>query len=1626
VAYIQLENILGVPIEIFVRNQIRNRSSRISSTNSNWNEDDTIKYKANRTGWVRLVSGVDVNEENLMKTYGLSDPSDLAKSFVLMGGTSKYKTRTVKPYKYDPDSSEEYNLKWQAEAPEITEFDGYSLRSGFQDTYNLFGADELNSFGYRPMPGIKSVKITTAGKLGSIKTANISFTVNSKSQLDVIDILYFKLGYMMFLEWGNTMYVDTKGVVKSSEEYSIDPFEVGMDKDRLRAKILKSIKESDGNYDAMIGIVTNFNFSFKDGSYSCELSLMGLGVLAESMRMNNTATQYPELLRNTIKDLVNLRNAEIEETKRKAREKALKQLNAQFAVEGTPIKASQLAQPENASKFGFTVLYTFNNSNENRLLAKDYYFKDAGGNDFLIINQFQTGDDSKAISGKAQMRLNTITNTYEYSDAAENYKVQISSDKIDKVFKIYDSSYNAADIKAVAAESLDYTNIEISVKEGGLQFPIWYGKDNPNYSAIPKKYDGSSARIKNDYTEKFEFFAAGNGDKWWYYHYLTKANIRFTLGSIDIKVSNFPIRLTETSEGIVEAGINRRVRFEEGKLYDFTSDFNKLRDLMLIIFSRVKYTESTKFGFEISRGSASDIIQYSCQFSVNISDFQDILNTGIEGPIYTNSSLNSPEDNSPLYRRDKAPEAYGQIKLEIQNLLLNETFNFSITASTTDSAFLQNLNIVNGITLSPSKKIRIFSDAGTFTTDSDAARQAEEEAIDELGDKGKKLDANEVQSYEASRYSSYLQLMLRGVQLYSYAKVSKKGQRSTLKQTANLAEYITNFINPSPTQGNKSSSEDKNFIDNLFENGALKVLKNENYNIGKFVNDTLPEKIDFENNRYYTELSYGFARMIMRSEDPLLLITKGKPKEEDATNTNNENKKTEQSEENKETKFIQGPVKFEDLMVSYVVPYNQVSQDASATAELNYPCYIPLGFLFMMFNHVSLLYENDSKKGEKDKNRPLVYIDFNPDSNLCLRSGQTLTIDPYKFLVPYHGTSEQFQQLFDDNVKKDAKTLKSPKDTSARIKGAENIWDPSKQDGISKYLPSFITDDAGYGVYKGKLMNVLVNVSYVLSMIENKIQADESNSLLLKPTLEDLVIDLNRCLGSFNYLRVGYDQEANVFYITDDQSVPSVNMVDRQKSNGGKYDLPLYGKNSIAESFDFKTEYGTKLANLLAIAANSDTGGEEGSSTAGKEVSTIAKANKGLVNRYAPVIGAVNEPKPKENKDQKDAAESTSKSQEPNDTTKLAALQFNNAIKSFYSELNNSSQDKVNLCTNYYLDRLTKTKTKDPSTNSSAMIPLTLNFTTDGISGLYMGNAFTVSEDILPYSFNRTIKSTDANGDGEVTTRTLGFIITGLDHSIENNRWKTSVKANMYYLKSLTDYSAETRNLSQDTGGITVDQKALAEAKKAQIPEGETPMSTDNFGIGKKYHSNYEFKRGTSNIDLSKMGLSALSDSEINDVTNENRFNFGTIPSPVQYFVVHHTAGCQACGYQGTVKTFYDRGLPVQYIIDRDGSIYRFLPDGAKGQHTYPGKVNGKTISNSNSIGAELVSALDNADASITDAQVNSAIKLIHWLGISKENVFGHGEVQTTENLRAGGFDTSFTKEPNEGGKVCTKIRTQG
>jgi hypothetical protein len=271
--------LVGERIPDYVKKQIEVRQKAHGSGISfdSLRTDETLIYTNSRNAFIKMASGVSVSTAKL-KEIGYSGADldvlkgmGLAKNNVLFGGISR-----MDQIENDRGGS-----------------DGIlSQKSGFIGINGTYTADP--DFGIIPMPGIESLEIKSLNR-GSLKKATIKLTAQTRNQLAVLDLLYMRLGYTVLIEWGNSIYLDKEGKLQKMYTSIIEDnklwFNPTWSSKRSFADITGQISKVrelyDGNFDALLGKVSNFNWSFNsDGSYSIELTIVSLGDIVESLKVN--------------------------------------------------------------------------------------------------------------------------------------------------------------------------------------------------------------------------------------------------------------------------------------------------------------------------------------------------------------------------------------------------------------------------------------------------------------------------------------------------------------------------------------------------------------------------------------------------------------------------------------------------------------------------------------------------------------------------------------------------------------------------------------------------------------------------------------------------------------------------------------------------------------------------------------------------------------------------------------------------------------------------------------------------------------------------------------------------------------------------------------------------------------------------------------------------------------------------------------------------------------------------------------------------------------------------------------------------------------------------------------------
>ena len=142
----------------------------------------------------------------------------------------------------------------------------------------------------------------------------------------------------------------------------------------------------------------------------------------------------------------------------------------------------------------------------------------------------------------------------------------------------------------------------------------------------------------------------------------------------------------------------------------------------------------------------------------------------------------------------------------------------------------------------------------------------------------------------------------------------------------------------------------------------------------------------------------------------------------------------------------------------------------------------------------------------------------------------------------------------------------------------------------------------------GQIMNILVNVEFVLDVIDDKTNK-ENGELPLIDFLKGILAGINESLGGLNELDIFIDETINTVKIIDKNS-----SYERGGTNITTFNLYGYNNTNNASNFihDFNltTEITPALSTMITVAATSNK------TIIGEDNTALSKINKGLTDRY--------------------------------------------------------------------------------------------------------------------------------------------------------------------------------------------------------------------------------------------------------------------------------------------------------------------------------------------------------------------------------------------------------------------------
>lgn len=283
------------------------------------------------------------------------------------------------------------------------------------------------------------------------------------------------------------------------------------------------------------------------------------------------------------------------------------------------------------------------------------------------------------------------------------------------------------------------------------------------------------------------------------------------------------------------------------------------------------------------------------------------------------------------------------------------------------------------------------------------------------------------------------------------------------------------------------------------------------------------------------------------------------------------------------------------------------------------------------------------------------------------------------------------------------------------------------------------------------ILGIYLNIDYVLNCLDTTITTEDITNRSLRDFLNKILNGLQETLGGINDFDLHFDDDNSTYYIVDRKVTP-----DSEKLKGSN--IQLIGLNSIVENLTLVSKLTSSISTMMAVSAQAT------SSDIGQDILSLQKWQQGLKDRHS----EDKQLSPREKQVQTEAE--VKKNKEKIKAKYLDWLELKKIVDKLNTPANRDNLDYskgeiqgASASFRALMVKLLEFNTKKRKTSPAGLIPLELNLTIQGLGGLKIGQAFTISEELLPSRYKGNV----------------AFLITGLDHSITGNKWTTGIKAQM-------------------------------------------------------------------------------------------------------------------------------------------------------------------------------------------------------------------------------------------------------
>jgi len=434
---------------------------------------------------------------------------------------------------------------------------------------------------------------------------------------------------------------------------------------------------------------------------------------------------------------------------------------------------------------------------------------------------------------------------------------------------------------------------------------------------------------------------------------------------------------------------------------------------------------------------------------------------------------------------------------------------------------------------------------------------------------------------------------------------------------------------------------------------------------------------------------------------------------------------------------------------------------------------------FLEFIKENILYKVNNG-GSKKSNSSIFQLDTDIDSNIM-------------YTLPNHVSLDPTQAIVNVNIKSIGSNIKT-------FTGLEEFQNTKP--------------------FYGKIMNIYLSHDFIFEQLSANV--DEKNNLILFNFLDSICTRLNVIFGGINNLHPSIDETTNCIKIYDDTPIPNLGKISDYLVNKNPtkykfyedvtnfqwncntlpnqsldYTLNLYGYNGTKTESNFVTDVKIKTKVTKDIATMLSIGATANGYVVGEEATAFSKWNYGIKDRYYEEIVDAEY----DEKIESEIAETLKKENEEIQRTYAYMIFYNfeYSQRRYYSgayeaitnpeEMKKSQEsgkyppveattvikygggvilpqqieENIASGTSFYQYLIASASAVSnntrPIANTEGFLPITLDISLDGLSGPKIYQKLQVDTDFLPNNYPEA----------------MDFIIRGVSHDLQNNKWSTKL-----------------------------------------------------------------------------------------------------------------------------------------------------------------------------------------------------------------------------------------------------------